>query len=103
MQVLLEDGGGAAVCNGVSGIECAECGAGGGGVEGEVGGGDGEVGQGDEGCVSPSRLDILCLLLMLGRVEDLTDMTSLGLGLPRNTFRDAGKYGYVPSFPFNLT
>lgn len=26
-------------------------------------------------------------------VEDLADMTSIGLGLPRDTFREAGKYG----------
>jgi len=30
---------------------------------------------------------------MKNAVEDLADMTSIGLGLPRDTFREAGKYG----------
>lgn len=28
-------------------------------------------------------------------IEDLGDMASIGLGLPQDTFREAGKYGYV--------
>jgi hypothetical protein len=53
----------------------------------------GEVGSVYEECVSGimnlrrSNTD-LCY-----SVEDLADMTSIGLGLPRNTFREAGKYG----------
>ena len=33
-------------------------------------------------------------------VANLAEMTAIGLGLPTETFRDAGKYGYVPLFPF---
>lgn len=28
-------------------------------------------------------------------VEDLAEMAAIGFGLPRNTFREAGKYGHV--------
>ena len=32
-------------------------------------------------------------------VADLADMVAIGLGLPAETFRDAGRYGYSsPSF-----
>ena len=53
----------------------------------------GEVGSIYEECVSEptdhQRLytDVYC------SVEDLADMASIGLGLPRETFREAGKYG----------
>jgi hypothetical protein len=30
---------------------------------------------------------------VLFSVEDLTEMVAVGLGLPRSTFRQAGKYG----------
>lgn len=30
---------------------------------------------------------------MLNRVEGLTEMTAVGLGLPAGTFKDAGRYG----------
>ena len=32
-------------------------------------------------------------LLTVSRVENLTDMVCIGLGLPSSTFRDAGRYG----------
>jgi hypothetical protein len=28
-------------------------------------------------------------------VEDLADMAAIGFGLPRESFREAGKYGYA--------
>jgi hypothetical protein len=33
-------------------------------------------------------------MLMYRSVEGLTQMTAVGLGLPADTFKDAGKYGY---------
>jgi isopenicillin N synthase-like dioxygenase len=32
-------------------------------------------------------------------VENLAEMTAIGLGLPQSTFKDAGRYGWVTS-PF---
>lgn len=35
------------------------------------------------------------IVLTLPRVENLGEMVAIGLGLPRETLRDAGKYGQV--------
>jgi hypothetical protein len=35
-------------------------------------------------------------------VENLAEMAALGLGLPRETFKDAGRYGYVDTYQQRL-
>lgn len=68
-----------------------------------MGGDDESVGIVDEECVSLMRgcgklkgADDKC------SVEGLTEMLALGLQLPEETFRSAGRYGYAPPFQLPL-
>lgn len=57
-----------------------------------MGGDDGKVGEIDERRVS-EHISCRILSQVKLRVQELADMTSIGLGLPRDTFREAGRYG----------
>jgi hypothetical protein len=54
----------------------------------------GKMGKIDEERVGRSVLTLSWRNLPhLSRVEDLAEMAAMGLGLPRSTFKEAGKYG----------
>ena len=60
----------------------------------------GEMGQVHEECVHISHLcavrnRLLTRRSFLRSVENLAEMAAIGLGLPRETFREAGRYGYI--------
>jgi hypothetical protein len=59
-----------------------------------VAGNYGKVGKVYEECVSMLTRRLRgCTDCTSNRVEDLAEMAAIGLGLPKETFKEAGKYG----------
>ena len=97
MQILLENGRYATLRDPVSCSQCLKRCAPSGEPEGQVGSNNGEMGLFNEICVSTG----CCGDVRMGTkpttghsVEGLARMTAVGLGLPQETFTDAGRYGY---------
>ena len=42
-----------------------------------------------------SQLDLVWFTPEVGSVKGVAEMTAVGLGLPKETFIDASRYGYV--------
>ena len=60
------------------------------------------MGQVHEGCVWPSLSPFnVAHVRFLSSVENIAEMTAIGLGLPRDTIKEAGKYGQVHIHPLH--
>ena len=60
-----------------------------------MGGHNGGLGNCHEECVRCGTLTLVVTHELADSVENLAEMAAIGLGVPEDTFRHAGRYGYV--------
>ena len=94
MSFLLENGHSAAIRDTIPCAKCTQRCSSSPCLQGHLAAHHGEVGQVHEGCVWRSLFILnVAHVPLSSSVEDVAEMIAVGLGLPRDTIKEAGKYG----------